>query len=289
MKGAQSIHFLSHWADGELKLFVLKNAEQLQILANVFVRSVEGSSQIAWAAPAKQVVSSYLKLDRMDEEIRRLQLLALQTWIAEKGSIDSTTLDQLMDQVALAVVTKHRSRFTINAPPPSAGGAECSAAADVFTDGDMLKWRLEKKMTTIEAERAAAAAASSRNLMQPTNGRIITVDVPQLLRCLNKKTTVGRSPKKVRVLDQPSVTTNLKPSCNEDTVRATSWPQSANLRYHGIKYASLFLFSFQFPLVFLLLRCTFLSFFLIGPFQNNNNNNILFFSNYFIVVYSVTT
>ena len=182
-----------------------------------------------------------------------------------------------MDQVALAVVTKHRSRFTINAPPPSAGGAECSAAADVFTDGDMLKWRLEKKMTTIEAERAAAAAASSRNLMQPTNGRIITVDVPQLLRCLNKKTTVGRSPKKVRVLDQPSVTTNLKPSCNEDTVRATSWPQSANLRYHGIKYASLFLFSFQFPLVFLLLRCTFLSFFLIGPFQNNNNNNILFF------------
>ena len=245
MRGAQSIHFLSHWADGELKLFVLKNAEQLQNLANVFVRSAVEASPIAWAAPtpppkqSKGLSSSYLQLDRMDQEIRRLQLLALQTWMAEKGSIDSTTLDQLMDQVALAVVTKHRSRFTVN--EEAEAGAECAE----FTDGDMLKWRLEKKMTTIEADRAAA---SSRNLMQPTNGRIITVDVPQLLRCFNKKPTtasaIGRSPKKVRgglllgVVVEPSVTTNLKPTCNEDTVRTTSWPQSATLKYHGIKYVS---------------------------------------------------
>lgn len=113
--GTRSIHFISHWlGKGRLQLFVLKNAERVQSLANVYVRAMANlpdTEEIGTNKCDSNSSGPYLRLDKMEKEIRRIQLLALQTWIAENGSIDLSTLDQLMNQVARAVSKERLSRF----------------------------------------------------------------------------------------------------------------------------------------------------------------------------------
>lgn len=225
--GAQSIYLLSHWTGGELKLFVLKEADQLQNLANVYVRlqarrPASPLSKTCQPEPIATMASEHLLVDRLEKEIRRIQLLALQTWIKENGSIDQCVMNELMNEVALAVAKDHH-RFSVKALPqklewPGLGEAES------------LKWKLEKK-TAPEIDRPVSMG---NRLLQP-NGRLISVDVPYLLRCLGKK-QVSRSPKKLR--PENVAASRLKPQCDLETARATEWPQSASLKYHGIKYVS---------------------------------------------------
>lgn len=221
--GPQSIYFLSHWTGGALKLFVLKGADQLQNLANVYVRL---DSTPAFSVPKSHQpapVVNHLQLDRLEKEIRRLQLLALETWIKENGSIDESTMNEVMNEVAHAVA-KDRPRFACKALPERRDWPE-------LCEAELLKWKLEKKVVT-EVDRPVSMG---NRLLQP-NGRLISVDVPYLLRCLGKKQQQSRSPKKLRSENGP--TSRLKPECDLETARTTQWPQSACLKYHGIKYVT---------------------------------------------------
>ncbi len=225
--GAQSVYFLSHWTGGELRLFALKGADQLQNLANVYVRlhSTEAFPvpKLCQTEPLVVSASDHLRMDRLEAEIRRLQLLALQTWIKENGSIDPSTMNELLDEVALAVSKDHR-RFVVKALPEKTDWPE-------FSEAECLKWKLEKK-TTPESDRPATMG---NRLLQP-NGRLVSVDVNHILRCFNKKQPT-RSPKKTRPESaSTSTTSQLKPNCDIQTVRTTPWPESARLKFHGIKY-----------------------------------------------------
>ena len=226
--GAQSIYFMSHWIGGELKLYVLKGADQLQNLANVYVRlhSTEAfpvPKLCQTGEPLSVSASDHLRMDRLEAEIRKFQLLALQTWIKENGSIDLSTMNELLDQVALALA-KNRNRFTVKALPEKTDWPE-------FSEADSLKWKLEKKKTTESENRPP----TNNRLLQP-NGRLISVDVNNILRCFNKKQPT-RSPRKIRPENASTATdSQLKPTCDVQTARVTPWPESARLKFHGIKY-----------------------------------------------------
>lgn len=223
--GAQSLYFLSHWADGKLKLFVLKGSDQLQCLANGFVR-LHSRSSFPFPTPHQSgsIGTSpldHLLVDRLEGEIRRLQLLALQSWIKENGSIDESTMNKLLNEVVLAL-SKVRGRFTSKSLPERTNVPELSEA-------DLLKKKLDKKITS-EGDRSGAIG---NRLLQP-NGRLISVDVPHLIRCMSKKQP-ARSPMKLRT-DHGAVDSRLRPDCDLQTVLTTPWPQSASLKYHGIQY-----------------------------------------------------
>lgn len=225
---SQSVYFLSHWTDGELRLFLLKGADQLQNMANIYVGHC---STTAFSVPkvcsteltTVPAASDYIRMDRLEKEIRRLQLHAVQTWIKENGSIDPSTMNELLDEVALAVAKQH-PRFTAKFEPQKSEWPE-------FSEAEVLKWKLEKKMVS-EVDRPATM---NNRLLQPgCNGRTVSVDVNSLLRCFNKKQQPSRSPKKTR--PESIVSTRLKPTCDVETARRTEWPLSVNLKYHGINY-----------------------------------------------------
>lgn len=241
--GAQSIHFLSHWTDGKLKLFVLKGCDQLQHLANGYVRlHSKGSFPFSTLCQSSSFDTSsfdHLLVDRLEREIRRLQLLALQTWIKENGTIDETTMNNLLNEV-VAALSKDRRRFTINSLPERTNLA-------VLSDADLLKKKLDKKINGSEGDRCAAASAAMGNrLLQPNAGRLISVDVPHLIRCMNKK-QLARSPMKLRPAENDALESRLKPECDQQTALTTPWPRSATLKYHGIQYV--FHTSQSFPFV----------------------------------------
>lgn len=217
--GTQSIHFLSHWCGNELRLYVLKDVEQVQNMANVFVTL--RSSEV----PKRNVSNccstlEMPQMDRNDKEIRRLQLIALQTWIDEKGSIDEKSMKALLKQVARSFVVTTRSYEGEPIDFPNI------LYSHSFTE-DVLKWKLEKK--NIEVERP-----SDNRLLQP-NGQTVTVDINHILRCFSKNMQT-RSPKKWRIENRHLGSTQLKPTTDLSTVLSSEWPQCAHLKYHGIKY-----------------------------------------------------
>lgn len=224
---SQSIYFLSHWIDSELRLFLLKGTDQLQNMANIYVGvgSTSAFSMPKICPPELPIVPApldCLRVDRLEKEIRRLQLHALQTWIKENGSIDSPTMDDLLNEVALAVGKQHH-RFTAKVNPQKMEWPESSEA-------EVLKWKLEKKKVP---ENDWPATMNNRLLQPGSNGRTVSVDVNSLLRCFNRKQQPSRSPKKIR--PDGIVHTRLKPTCDVETARKTEWPLSANLNYPGIK------------------------------------------------------
>ena len=231
--GTQFIYFLSHWSDGELRLYLLKGADQLQNLANIYVglhRSTFLSSVPNVCSTELPIIPTtspdHLRMDRLEKEIRRLQLTTLQAWIKENGAIDPSTMNELLDEVALAVAKEHH-RFTVKVMPERTDWPE-------FSEAELLKWKLEKKMTS-DGDRPVTI---NNRLLQPgCNGRVISVDVNSLLRCFNKKQQPSRSPKKVRATESVATTTRLKPSCDIEIARKTQWPMSAALQFPGIKYA----------------------------------------------------
>ncbi|EFX84857.1 hypothetical protein DAPPUDRAFT_99209 [Daphnia pulex] len=229
--GMQSLYFLSHWSDDELRLYLLKGADQLQNLANIFVGLHHSTSfsSVSKVYPSELPVNpptstDHLRMDRLEKETRRLQLHALQAWIKENGAIDLSTMNELLDEVAVAVAKEHH-RFAVKAIPERTDWPE-------FSEAELLKWKLEKKMTS-EGDRPATM---NNRLLQPgCNGRVISVDVNSLLRCFNRKQQPSRSPKKVRASECVAAT-RLKPSCDSETAQTTEWPKSAALKFPGIHY-----------------------------------------------------
>lgn len=224
--GTQSIFFLSHFHDGDLQLVALKNGEELQTLATAFVslqtNGFPNIDSLQNESDGAEHELKPLRIELIEREVRLYQLKALKKWIAHKGSIDPPTMEKLLREVASAVAKRNRTVFT-------ATDLEKYRVHCEFSEADSLKWKLEKKATSNEMDRTAT---TSNNLPQP-NGRLVTVDVNQILRCLNKK-NVMRSPRKTRL--DPCVSTSLKPSCDFDKARNTAWPQSCTLKFHGIKY-----------------------------------------------------
>lgn len=221
--GTQSIHYLSHWCEGELRLYVLKNVEQVQNMANLFVtlRSTEVARRNMNTCSG---TIELLQIDRNEKEIRRLQLIALQTWINEKGSIDEKLMETLLGQVARSfIASKSNECKPMNFPEMSYGRS--------LTE-DVLKWKLERK--NVEVERP-----SDNRLLQP-NGQTVTVDINHILRCFSKNVQT-RSPKKLQTENRHLGSTQLKPTTDLSTVLAAEWPQCAQLKYHGIKYTLIFL------------------------------------------------
>jgi len=218
--GTQSIYYLSHWCAGELRLYVLKNVEQVQNMANVFVtlRSTELSKTNGSSCSN---AFELLQIDRMDKEIRRLQLIALQTWIDEKGSIDEKLMKAILAKVArsLAVDIKSNERKPVDFSNDPYDHS--------FTEEDVLKWKLEKKH--VEVDRP-----SDNRLLQP-NGQSLSVDINHILRCFSKNMQT-RSPKKLRTENRHLGSTQLKPTTDLSTVLTSEWPQCAQLKYHGISY-----------------------------------------------------
>lgn len=219
--GGQSIHFIGHWAKDRFKLFGLKNAEQIQNLANVLTRSVtvlplNQANETGFSADPRW------QLDCLETEIRRLQLLAVQTWIQENGSIDPSTMDDLLSEIALSVIREEKQRFVCQ---NDVVGPSCP-----FTEAAFMRWKLEK------AEKKGEKTSFNR-LLQPT-GRAVTVDVSQILRSFGRhKNLVPRSPGKTRSVEP--VSSKLKPTCSMETARTCSdWPQCTQLKYHGIKYVN---------------------------------------------------
>lgn len=243
----QSIYFLSHWSDDELRLYLLKGADQLQNLANIFVGHHHSTSfpSVSKVYPTELPIipptsTDHLRMDRLEKEIRRLQLHALEAWIKENGTIDLSTMNELLDEVALAVAKEHH-RFAVKTIPERTDWPE-------FSEAELLKWKLEKKMTS-EGDRPVTM---NNRLLQPgCNGRIISVDVNSLLRCFNKKQQPSRSPKKARASESVAIT-RLKPSCDTETARTTEWPMSAALKFPGIQYVYLkksYLLQFSFHFI----------------------------------------
>ena len=219
MGGTQSVHFLSHCIGGQLKLFVLKSPEQLQHLANIFVRP----SSLNERAPPRLAPANtnHLHLDRMEMEIRRLQLHALKSWLELNGSIDPPTMEELFAEVAHAIIKDAGDRFS--APNGWQAQPECRD----FSEAELLKWKLEKMEKKTDGTHS--------QMLKPT-GKTITVDVAHLLRSFtrNKAPTI-RSPSK-NASANVKIASRLKPSCDLETARScTDWPQCTQLKYHGIK------------------------------------------------------
>ena len=223
--GTHSIHFLSHWTNEELRLYVLKNVDEVQNMANVFVKL--HSTELSQKKMKKSPSFEQLQVDRNEKDIRRMQLVALQTWIDEKGSINEPLMEALLKEVSLAVTICNLSE-----PLPFPDVEEGPS----FTEEDVLKWKLEKK--NVEVERP-----KDDRLLQP-NGQTVTVDISHILRCFSKNSQT-RSPKKVRTDNHYLGTTKLKPTTELSTVLSTEWPHCAELKYHGIRYNHHFSFSFS--------------------------------------------
>lgn len=217
----QCVYLLSHWNNRQLKVFVLKNADHLQNLANVFTRSatiVPGSN----VTDAIDTSTTLLYLDEIEDKIRRLQLLALQAWIAENGSPDRSTLDALLSEISISVL-KDRQRYLIYDPLLPKSLLQCPE----YNEGSLLKWKLRE----IEKKNDQ----NCQNRLIQSNGRVVNVDIPHLLRCFGRqKTSIIRSPSKNTT--NVKVQSQLKPTCDAETARSANWPQSTLLKHHGIKY-----------------------------------------------------
>lgn len=221
----QSIFFLSQFRAGDLQMVVLRNADELQGLATKFVRlQTNGIPEIAFQQIEPSEAYDELKplqIDRLEKDVRMYQLKALKSWIAQKGFIDRGTMEKLLGEVATAIAKRNRTLYAVR------DLAKQQAYCD-YSEADSLKWKLEKKSTSNEVDRPATM---SNSLPQP-NGRLVTVDVNQMLRCLNKKNLM-RSPRKARL--EPCASSGLKPNCDLETAWNTAWPQSCNLKFPGIK------------------------------------------------------
>lgn len=239
----KSFYFLSHFIDKELQLFALKDVEKMQHLANNFMQSLrfshpldEESSNIESGLesesrkdqlPMENVINMY----SLEKETRRLQLLALRTWIQENGPLTPIVTEDILEQVALAVLERSRS-------------AEPTARKAVVVDdweksyikeGDILRWKLSQRNAADLLDRPLAA----NPLLQPNGCKTVAVDVQYILRVFNLKNPImQRSPKKKNPKSEMAgqhVHSNLKPSVDLETAKSAGWPDCFLIKYHGIQ------------------------------------------------------
>ena len=231
--GTHSINFLSHFINDEIKLYVMKNVDEVQNLANVFV-TVNSTEFNVKRKHCLQPFKHHFSIPS-EREVRRMQLIALQTWIEERGEIDEFTMTTILDEVAVAITKKSMqeeiSEFTEEI-------SDIVLPSFNFFEDDVLKWKLEKKHSTIELDRPTG----KHGLLKP-NGNTVTVDISQIIRCFSKNSQT-RSPKKVRDENCRPVSSQLKPTTDFLTASTTEWPQCTKLKYHGIKYVLVLVMAF---------------------------------------------
>ena len=216
-KEVKCVHFLGHLMDQALHLFALKNAEQVQQLANVFSKSssnfINGNRNLT--------ASRGFLISRLDKEIRRLQLAALQMWMKEKESLDEVTMTEIMEQVAQVVCKRWVQ--------PATNKNSSTERLDL-AEIELLRWKLTKPMAEVERP------PTNNPLLQP-NGKTLTVDVNCILRSMNKaKSAIHRSPRKCRTNENRTpVRSRMKPSTDITTAQSSPWPASFRIKYHGIE------------------------------------------------------
>jgi len=220
--GTQCVYLLSHWNNRQLKVFVLKNADHLQNLANVFTRSATIVHPFSNVNDTIDTSATTLRLDEIEVKTRRLQLLALQAWIEENGPPDRSTLDALLSEISLSVFKDQQHHLSCDPLLPTS-----QLLCPEYNEGSLLKWKLRE----IEKKNDK----NCHNRLLQSSGRVINVDIPHLLRCFGRqRTSIIRSPSKNTT--NIKVQSRLKPTCDAESARSTNWPQSALLKHHGIKY-----------------------------------------------------
>ena len=208
-------------------MFVLKSGERVQQLVNVFVKNADRCSGIQPKIMESNlsVMRGNLLLSSADQEIRRLQLVALKKWIETTGHIDEATMNEILSEVAF-IVCEQRTKAAKCAAP--AGNIALYNRPEL-TQTEMLKWKLSSK--NVEIDRPV-----SNPLLQP-NGKTLTVDVHHILRCSNKILQTGLTTRKTRNEARTAAAhpSRMKPTTDLSTVKNTDWPNSFRLKYHGIE------------------------------------------------------